>query len=271
MVALNYFNILWGFDMKIVVCMKQVPNTKEVKIDKITGSLNRDGVLMITNPDDLYALEEALRLKDILKSEVVVITMGPLQAEVMLRESMAMGADSSILLSDKKFAASDTYVTAKVLSTAIKKINPDVIFTGKRSIDGCTSQVGVQIAAFLGIPQVTYVSNIETEDGKNFIATRTMGETIQKVRVSSPCLFTIPTNNNKIRYMAGGYHKKVTIWNADDLQIDASLLGYSGSPTRVVSSSIKQASKNAEMYNVSSEQSADIILKYLKKLHFVEG
>ncbi len=257
--------------MKIVVCMKQVPNTKDVTIDEDKGSLNREGIPIITNPDDMYALEEALKLKDVFGAQVIVITMGPMQAEVMLRESMAMGADSSILLTDKHFKASDTYSTAKILSLAIKKINADIIFTGKQAIDGDTAQVGPQIASFLEIPQVTYVSNIDTSDCKTFIATRTMGDSIQKVKVSYPCLFTVLSNNNKLRYMEGGYYKKVTIWNANDLNLDTSSIGYSGSPTKVISSKTKENSKNAKIYEVSSDEATKVILDALTKLHFIEG
>ncbi len=152
--------------MNIVVCVKQVPDTNEVKIDPVKGTLIRDGVPSIINPDDKNAIEEALRLKDKHGANVTVITMGPPQAEVALKEAIAMGADDAILISDRAFAGSDTLATSRTLAGAIAKLDYDIVMAGRQAIDGDTAQVGPGIAESLNLPQVTYVENVEF-DGKN--------------------------------------------------------------------------------------------------------
>ena len=153
--------------MNIIVCIKQVPDTNEVKIDPVKGTLIREGVPSIINPDDKNALEEALRIKDEKENvKVTVLSMGPPQAEVALVEAIAMGADEGILLSDRAFAGSDTWATSTALAAGIKHIgNYDIIFCGRQAIDGDTAQVGPQIAEHLGIPQVTYVEELNIEEG----------------------------------------------------------------------------------------------------------
>ncbi|RXI73398.1 electron transfer flavoprotein subunit beta/FixA family protein, partial [Clostridium tetani] len=149
--------------MNIVVCVKQVPDTTEVKIDPVTGTLIREGVPSIMNPDDKNALEEALRLKESNGAKVTVITMGPPQAESTLREALSMGADEAILISDRAFAGADTLATATALSAAIKKLDYDIVFAGRQAIDGDTAQVGPEIAENLDLPQITYVEKVEVD------------------------------------------------------------------------------------------------------------
>ena len=151
--------------MNIVVCMKQVPDTNEVKIDPKTGTLIREGVPSIINPDDKNALEEALSLKDNHGAHVTVISMGPPQAEKALREALAMGADEAVLVSDRAFAGSDTLATSHTLVATIKKIGYDVIFAGRQAIDGDTAQVGPEIAELLDLPQITYVESVDVIKG----------------------------------------------------------------------------------------------------------
>ncbi|MGL5955986.1 MAG: electron transfer flavoprotein subunit beta/FixA family protein [Brevinema sp.] len=256
--------------MKIVVCIKQVPNTAEITINQSDGTLQRDGVASIINPDDLYALEEALKLKDKFQAEITVITMGPPSAETILRESMAMGADNSVMLSDPAFAGSDTYVTSKILSTAIKRLNPDIVFTGKQAIDGSTAQVGSQIAEFLNIPQITYVSQIDSDDGKIFTVYRTLEQIVQIVEVSTPCLFTIIGDINQPRYMGGGYFKPITMISAKDLGLDDSLLGLKGSPTKVIRSQTKHIQHSGQIFKGSPDEAVDRIEDYLQHINLIK-
>lgn len=159
--------------MKILVCVKQVPDTNEVRINKETGTLIRDGVPSILNPDDANALEEALKIKDEHDDvTITVITMGPPQADFMLRECLAMGADDAILLSDRAFGGADTWATSNTIAAGISKVGDyDIIFAGRQAIDGDTAQVGPQIAEKLDIPQVTYVQDFKIE-GKDIIVQR---------------------------------------------------------------------------------------------------
>ena len=154
--------------MKIVVCIKQVPDTTEIKLDPVTGTMIRDGVPSIMNPDDKGGLEMALALKDKYGAQVTVITMGPPQADDILREAFAMGADRAIHLSDRKFAGADTLATSNAIAGALRMLDFDLVITGRQAIDGDTAQVGPQIAEHLDLPQVTYVENLEFDGDKLF-------------------------------------------------------------------------------------------------------
>ena len=177
--------------MKVLVCAKQVPNTNEVKIDPVKGTLIRDGVESILNPDDANALEEALKLKDKFENvTVTVISMGPQQAEDMLRECLAMGADEAVLVSGREFGGSDTWATSNAISSALRKVGDfDLIFAGRQAIDGDTAQVGPQISEKLGIPQVTYVQGFEIKDNE-VIVQRQLEDGYEVVSVKMPCLLT---------------------------------------------------------------------------------
>lgn len=238
--------------MNIIVCIKQVPDTNEVKTDPKTGTLIREGVPSIINPDDKNALEEALKIKDRNPdTKVTVLTMGPPQAEVALKETMAMGADESILLSDRAFAGSDTLATSTVLATAIKKIeNFDIIFCGRQAIDGDTAQVGPQIAEHLGIPQISYVEKLEIEDGKIRVR-RALEDGYFVIESKMPVLLTAINELNKPRYpsIKGIYEAyeedKVKVWSAEDIDGDIESIGLDGSPTQV-SKSFTPPSKKGE-------------------------
>ena len=224
--------------MKIIVCIKQVPDTTEVKLDPVTGTLIRDGVPSIINPDDKGGLELALELKDKYGAEVTVITMGPLQAEAVLREAFAMGADKAILLTDRKFAGADTLATSNAIAGAIRTLDYDLVITGRQAIDGDTAQVGPQIAEHLDIPQVTYLQSLKY-DGKNTFTIRKATEDgYQIVAVDSPCLVTVLSTANKARYMTvrgivEAFDKTIEVWGADKIDVDESKLGLKGSPTKV--------------------------------------
>ncbi|MDE7101233.1 MAG: electron transfer flavoprotein subunit beta/FixA family protein, partial [Bacteroidales bacterium] len=185
--------------MNIVVCIKQVPDTTEIKLDPVKGTLIRDGVPSIMNPDDKGGLEFALQLKDQYGAHVTVITMGPPQADAILREAFAMGADRAILLTDRAFAGADTLATSHALSAALKKLEYDLIIAGRQAIDGDTAQVGPETAELLDLPQVSYVEGIEF-DGKNTLQVRKQTEEgYQILEVPTPCLLTVLASANKAR------------------------------------------------------------------------
>lgn len=226
--------------MKIIVCIKQVPDTNEVKLDPKTGTLIRDGVPSIINHDDKNALEEALRLKDRYKDvEITVLTMGPPQADVALREALAMGADRAVLVSDRAFAGADTWATSNTLTAAIKKLGHyDIIFCGRQAIDGDTAQVGPQVAEKLNLPQITYVKHLEVS-GDTVIAHRALEDGYEVLSVKMPCLLTAIKELNAPRYpgikgVFEAYREKtVEMMSAKDLEIDPEIIGLNGSPTNV--------------------------------------
>ena len=209
--------------MNIVVCIKQVPNTNEVKLDPVTGTLIRDGVPSIINPDDKAGLEAALRLKDANGAHVTVISMGPPQADAALREALAMGADEAILLSGREFGGADTLATSTTIAAALKKLPYDLIITGRQAIDGDTAQVGPQIAEHLGIPNVSYAEELKVE-GDTVTVKRQYEDRYHVVKVKMPCLITALSELNPPRYMTPGgifdayREKQVTVWGLNDIE-----------------------------------------------------
>jgi electron transfer flavoprotein alpha/beta subunit len=226
-----------------IVCIKQVPDTSEVKIDPERGTLIREGVPSIINPFDTYAIEEALRLKEQFDGKVTVICMGPPQAREALKEAVAMGCDDAILISDRKFAGSDTWATAYTLAQTIRKIGPfDVILCGKQAIDGDTGQVGPGIARQLGITQLTYIFKIQQIDfdAKTIRVERLLEEGREVVQSQLPALITVVKDINQPRYpnfkgIRRANRMEIPVWTADMLpDTKPELLGLDGSPTRVV-------------------------------------
>jgi electron transfer flavoprotein beta subunit len=259
--------------MKIVVCIKQVPNTNEVRIDPATGTLIRDGVPSIMNPDDKNALEEALRIKDEFNAHVTVITMGPSQADKVLYEALAMGANEAILLTDRAFAGADTWATSTALSKAIKKIGYDIIFAGRQAIDGDTAQVGPEIAEQLVIPQVTYVEKVEVLD-KGLRIRRALEDGYETISVNTPCLLTCIKELNQPRYMNMWdiftcFSKEIRIMTAEDLGVDKAELGLKGSPTKVKKSFTKGPKGQGEKINMPPVEAASLIAYKLKEKHFI--
>lgn len=259
--------------MKIVVCVKQVPDTNEVKIDSKTGTLIREGVLSIINPDDKNALEEALSLKDIYGGKVTVISMGPPQAKDALREALAMGTDEAILISDRAFAGADTLATSNALAAAIRKLDYDVIFTGRQAIDGDTAQVGPEIAEHLDIPQVTYVEKVEF-DGESLKVRRAWEDGYEIIKVNTPVLLTAIKELNNPRYMNmkcifDDLKSEIKLWTADDIEIDKSLLGLTGSPTKVKKSGSREAKGQGELVCKPFKEAAAYVIQKLKEKHYV--
>jgi len=226
--------------MKIIVCIKQVPDTNEVKLDPKTGTLIRDGVPSIINHDDMNALEEALELKDRYGDvEITVLTMGPPQADVALREALAMGADRAILVSDRAFAGADTWATSNTLTAAINKIGDfDIIFCGRQAIDGDTAQVGPQIAEKLDLPQITYVQKMDISADVGTVQ-RALEDGYEIIEVKMPCVLTAIKELNTPRYASvkgifDAYREKtVENWTAKDIEINPEIIGLNGSPTNV--------------------------------------
>ncbi len=229
--------------MNIIVCIKQVPDTTEVKINPETGTLIREGVPSIINPFDTYAIEEGLLLKEQFGGKVTVISMGPPQASEALKEAVAMGADEAVLLSDRAFAGSDTWATAYTLSQAIRKLGDfDLILCGKQAIDGDTGQVGPGIARQLDISQLTYVFKIKELDADSgrIVVERLLEEGREVVETSLPALLTVVKDINQPRYpsfmgIRRAARMEIPIWTAEDMPgTDTGKCGLKGSPTQVV-------------------------------------
>jgi len=226
--------------MNIIVCIKQVPETTEVRINPETNTLIREGVKSIINPFDMYAIEEGVRLKERFGGKVTVITMGPPQADAALREAISMGADEGILVCDRAFAGSDTWATSYTLSGAIKKIGSfDLIICGKQASDGDTAQVGPGISTHLNIPQVTYVKKVEEANEKSMRVERMMEEGYEIIEAPLPALLTVVKEINEPRIpslkgMIRAKSAKIIIWGQNDLNLDPQNIGLCGSPTQVV-------------------------------------
>lgn len=256
--------------MKIVVCIKQVPDTTEVRLDPVTGTLIRDGVPSIINPDDKGGLELALELKDTYGAEVTVITMGPTQAEAVLREAYAMGVDRVILLTDRKFAGADTLATSNALAGALRTLEYDLIITGRQAIDGDTAQVGPQIAELLDIPQISYLEGLKYDGNKTFTVKKSTEEGYQILEVDSPCLVTVLSTANKARYMTvkgivEAFDKQVEVWGFENIDVEEAKLGLKGSPTKVKKAFTKGVKSAGEIYEVDAEDSVGIIISKLKE------
>ncbi len=226
--------------MKIIVCIKQVPDAKDVRLDPITNTLAREGVESIMNPYDQYALEEAVRLKEKFGGEVIVISMGPPQAEDVLRQAISCGADRAVLISDRAFAGADTWATAYTLEHAINKIGHfDLILCGKQAIDGDTAQVGPGLATRLKIPYMTCVQKIREATESGLVAERMMDDGFDVTAVDYPVLLSVVKDINEPRVpsLKGKMRaKKVEIskFNAQDIEADPVCIGLPGSPTKVV-------------------------------------
>ena len=258
--------------MKIIVTVKQVPDTAEVRIDPKTNSLVREGVPSILNPEDRNAVETALALKEKYGGVVTALTMGPPQAEDVLEEVIAMGVDKGILLSDRAFAGSDTLITSFILSRAVMKIGKfDLIICGRQAIDGDTAQVGPQLAGFLDLPQVTYLEDISI-DNESAIIKRGLEDCVEEVRVKLPALVTVLSDINQPRYPSlcnvvnacdGTLIKR---WSEKDLKIPGSMLGLQASPTGVKKIFEPDRSASGEIIKGDEKQMAKTLIAKLKAL-----
>ena len=265
--------------MKICCCIKQVPGTTEVKINPETNTLVREGVETQVNPFDLYALEEAVRIKERMTeagdpSTVTVISMGPPQAEDALREAISLGADEAILLSDRAFAGSDTWCTSYVLAMAVKKLGPDVTFCGMQAIDGDTGQVGPGIAVHLDMAQTAYVAEVLSVDAKKIVAKRLIEEGYETVELKLPALLTVVKEINEprtpsLRGKMAAKNAEIGRWGAADLGTPVDKVGLLGSPTQVVKIMTPSCREGGEKVIGETSELVDKLFDTLKCLEVV--
>jgi electron transfer flavoprotein beta subunit len=244
--------------LKIVVCIKQVPDTSEVRINPETNTLIRDGVPSIINPYDLHALEAGLRIRELVGGSITALTMGPPQAEIALREALSLGIDHAVLLTDRAFSGADTWATAYALSKAIEYLGADIILCGKQAIDGDTAQVGPEIAAFLNIPHIAYIRKIDSVKESGIVVQRLMDDGVVK-EINVP---RMPSLKGK---MAA---RKAEIQNmtASDIQAGDDDIGLKGSPTQVKNIFAPETIKDRKMIDGTSEEKIAALLQELKAL-----
>ena len=257
---------------KIIVCAKQVPDTNVIKINPKTGTLIREGVPSILNHDDDNALEEALKIKDKYPdTHITVITMGPPQANDLLFECIAKGADEGILVSDRAVGGSDTWATSNCLEAAVRKCGDfDLLWAGRQAIDGDTAQVGPQLAEKLGIPQVTYVEEFEIADNLHDITVkRQMEDGYELIKIQTPCMLTAIKELNEPRYMSMSgifAQKEMKTWNAADIEVDLNKVGLEASPTNVFRSfTPAPKGKGMVIEGDTEKEIADTLLVNLKE------
>ena len=266
--------------MKIIVCVKQVPDTSGKVAVNPDGTLNRASMAAITNPDDLNAVEAALTLKEQTGAEVIIVSMGPPPAEGMLREILASGADRAVLVSAREFGGSDTYATSQILAAAIEKIGIEkdtVVFCGRQAIDGDTAQVGPQIAEKLGLPQVSYAADIQ-KDGDTLTVKRMLEDGYMTIKVKTPCLVTCIKELNNPRYMSVSgifecYSKPYEIFDYNTLKdnplIDATTIGLKGSPTNILTSFTPPQKGAGMMLEGADKETCDKLAGLLAAKHII--
>ena len=266
--------------MKIIVSIKQVPDTSGKVAVNPDGTLNRASMQTITNPDDMNALEAALKIKDATGCKVVVVTMGPPPAAGMLREALAMGADEAVLVSAREFGGSDTYATSQILAAAINKIGveaDDIVMCGRQAIDGDTAQVGPQIAEKLHLPQVSYVAEIAVEN-KAVTVKRLLEDGYMTIKVQTPCLLTCVKELNDARYMSVGgimecYNKPLDAFDYEKLKdhplIDATTIGLKGSPTNIFKSFTPPQKGAGMMLEGADKATVEKLVSILNDKHII--
>lgn len=256
--------------MRIIVCIKHVPNSSLIKIDPVTGALIRDGVPHIINPDDKGGIEEALRIKErVAGTTVTVICMGPDRASSALREAFAMGADEGVLVSDRAFGGSDTRATSRILGETIRQLGHfDLIICGRQAIDGDTAQVGPQLAEELGLPQITYVSHLEV-DGNHIIAHRNLEKSYLVMHAEMPLLLTAMKEMNDARIpsiqgIKSAFHRPITFITNEDLKINPDEIGLKGSPTKVMKSFVPKPRQRGEI--LEGHSSSELVQSLFSRL-----
>jgi len=261
--------------MKIIVCIKQVPNTNEVKLDPKTGTLIREGVPSIINPDDKNALEAALAIKEQQGAEVIVLSMGPPQADYAIREALAMGADEGILLSDRAFAGADTWATSCALAAAIKKTGEfDLVFCGRQAIDGDTAQVGPEIAEILDLPQVTYVRKIASINKEKIVVERALEDGYEVIETEMPAVLTAVKELNQPRYpsasgIVNAFEKIIPVWGAADIGVSPDKVGLNGSPTQVKRTFTPPVKGAGRMLSGTLQEAVQTLVQELNAKHVI--
>jgi electron transfer flavoprotein beta subunit len=257
--------------MNIVVCLKQVPGTTEVKINPQTNTLVRQGIKNIINPFDSYALEEGVRLREKQGGRVTAISMGPPQAAEMLREAIALGADETVLLSDAAFAGADTWATAYTLAGAVRKLGVcDLVICGRQSSDGDTAQVGPELAEMLGIPFVAYVSQVQQVGAADVRLKRMIDEGYEVVQAPLPCLITVNKEINQprlpsLRGLARAKSAKIPVWGLAELGLEPGRVGLAGSATQVVKIFSPQRQKKARILAGETAVQVEALLASLRE------
>ncbi len=258
--------------MNVVVCIKQVPGTTAVKIDPKSNTLVREGVKSIINPFDTYALEEGIRIKERCGGKVIVISMGPPQANEALREAISLGADQAVLLSDRAFAGSDTLATSYVLAKAIAKIAQyDIVVCGRQTLDGDTGQVGPELAQRLGIPFIAYVSKIEEIRPGYLQVQRMIEEGYEVIESPLPAAISVVKEINvprlpSLRGQIAAKSAQITTWTSQELETAADSVGLTGSPTKVVKIFFPQRSRRSQMLQGSPESQVEQLLEKLREM-----
>lgn len=253
--------------MNIVVCIKQVPDTTDVKIDKKTNTLIRSGVKSIINPYDVHAIETGLQIRDELGGKVTIISMGPPQVKESLKEAVSLGVDEVVLISDRAFAGADTLATSYTLAKTIEKIGEvDLILCGKQAIDGDTAQVGPGIAEHLAIPHCTYIKNITEITEKSITVQRKIEGGFEIVKLQLPALLTVNKEINEprlpsIRGILKAKEIDVPVWTANDLVLDKAAIGLDGSPTQVVSIATPEINAKGEIFKGTPEEQVNNLVK----------
>jgi len=257
--------------LNIVVCIKQVPDRSEVRINPETGTLIREGVPSIVNPYDMHAVEAGLQIREKVGGKVIALTMGPPQAESALREVISMGVDDGILLSDRVFAGSDTWATSYTISKAMERLKPDLILCGKQAIDGDTAQVGPEVAEMLNIPHVAYVRKILSVGDCTIKVERLMEEGFDLVESALPALLTVVKEINQPRLpsLKGKMAAKkavITKWGHEDIGAEEEKCGLKGSPTQVKKIFAPEARKDRRLLTGSVEEQVNALVEELRRL-----
>ena len=257
--------------MNIVVCLKQVPGTTQVQIDPQTNTLVRQGIKSVLNPFDAYALEEGVRIRERYTGKVTVITMGPPQADEMLREAISVGADQAILLSDREFAGSDTLATSYTLSQAVRKIaDYDLIICGRQTLDGDTGQVGPELAEMLGLPFIAYVSKVEEVADGTLRVQRLVDEGHESIESTLPAVITVTKEINvprlpSLRGMARSKSAQIAVWTAADIEADKESVGRAGSATVVVKTFVPERVRTGQVLSGTVEEQVEALIGKLKE------
>jgi electron transfer flavoprotein beta subunit len=259
--------------MNIIVLIKQVPNTTEVKLDPKTGSLIREGIESILNPDDRHALEAAVRIRETEGGKVTALSMGPPQAIDAVSEAMGIGADEGVLLTDRAFAGADTWATSTTLGKAIEKIGGfDLILCGRQAIDGDTAQIGPQVADYLGVPQVTYVFDIERFEEGSITVKRRLEDGFERIRCRLPALITTIGEINRPRFprvdrLLESCREKapIRVWNAADIGVQTKEVGLEGSLTHVIKTFAPKFQRQGEMIEGKPREAAKSIVGRLRE------
>jgi electron transfer flavoprotein beta subunit len=263
--------------MNIIVLIKQVPDTTEVKLDPKTGSLIREGVESIINPDDLHALEAAINLKETNGGKITAISMGPPQAIDAISEAIGMGADEGILLSDRAFSGADTWATSFTLGKAIEVVGKyDLVLCGRQAIDGDTAQIGPQVADYLGIPQVSYVYRIEEVEKEHIVVRRRLEDGFELIKSPLPALLTVIGELNTPRYPLVGRlidackeKAQIKVWNAADIGVKTSEVGLEGSLTLVIKTFAPKFKRQGEVLEGNTKQAVQALIGKLRENRLV--